>query len=61
MVEDAPAGLTAAAAAGCYRLAVITTTPEDELEADGIVRNLGDVEFLVGDDGTVRVREIAPG
>lgn len=61
VVEDAPAGLTAAAAAGCYRLAVITTTPEDELEADGIVRNLGDVEFLVGDDGTVRVREIAPG
>ncbi len=58
VVEDAPAGLTAAAAAGCYRLAVITTTPEDELEADGIVRNLGDVEFLVADDGTIRVREI---
>lgn len=61
VVEDAPAGLTAAAAAGCYRLAVITTTPEDELEADGIVRNLGDVEFLVATDGTIRVREIVAG
>jgi sugar-phosphatase len=58
VVEDAPAGLTAAAAAGCYRLAVITTTPEEELEADGIVRNLGDVEFLAAPDGTIRVREI---
>ncbi len=58
VVEDAPAGLTAAAAAGCYRLAVITTTPEEELEADGIVRNLGDVEFQVTADGTIRIREL---
>ncbi|MDN5760918.1 MAG: HAD-IA family hydrolase [Microlunatus sp.] len=56
VVEDAPAGLTAAEAAGCYRLAVITTTPEDELVADGIVRNLGDVEFVPSEDGTIRVR-----
>jgi sugar-phosphatase len=58
VVEDAPAGLTAAEAAGCYRLAVVTTTPEDELVADGIVRNLGDVEFEVSDEGTIRVREL---
>lgn len=56
VVEDAPAGLTAAEAAGCYRLAVITTTPEEELAADGIVRNLGDVEFDAQEDGTIRVR-----
>jgi mannitol-1-/sugar-/sorbitol-6-phosphatase len=56
VVEDAPAGLTAAEAAGCYRLAVVTTTPEEELVADGIVRNLGDVEFVASDDGTIRVR-----
>ena len=56
VVEDAPAGLTAAEAAGCYRLAVITTTPEEELVADGIVRNLGDVEFVASDDGTIKVR-----
>lgn len=57
VVEDAPAGLTAAAAAGCYRLAVITTTPPEELVADGVVRNLGDVEFVPAADGTIRVRE----
>lgn len=59
VVEDAPAGLAAAEAAGCYRLAVITTTPAEELVADGVVRNLGDVEFSVGEDGLIRVREIA--
>lgn len=58
VVEDAPAGLTAAEAAGCHRLAVITTTPLAELVADGIVRNLGDVEFLTSSDGTIRVREL---
>lgn len=57
VVEDAPAGLAAAEAAGCYRLAVITTTPEEELEADGVVRNLGDVEFETTESGTIRVRE----
>lgn len=57
VVEDAPAGLVAAEAAGCYRLAVITTTPEAELVADGIVRNLGDVAFEASEDGTIRVRE----
>ena len=56
VVEDAPAGLAAAKAAGCYRLAVITTTPESELEADGIVRNLGDVEFVPTESGTITVR-----
>jgi sugar-phosphatase len=56
VVEDAPAGLTAAEAAGCYRLAVVTTTPEEELVADGIVRNLGDVEFDAQEDGTIRLR-----
>lgn len=58
VVEDAPAGLAAAEAAGCYRLAVITTTREDELIADGVVRNLGDVEFVVGEGGLITVREV---
>lgn len=56
VVEDAPAGLAAAAAAGCYRLAVITTSPVEELVADGIVRNLGDVAFVPGDGGSIRLR-----
>ena len=55
-VEDAPAGVAAAEAAGCYRLAVITTTREEDLVADGIVRNLGDVEFVLVADGSIRVR-----
>jgi sugar-phosphatase len=60
VVQDAPAGLAAAEAAGCYRLAVITTTPEEELVADGVVRNLGDVEFVVTGD-TIRVRDVRCG
>ena len=40
---------------------LVATTPEDELVADGIVRNLGDVEFLVADDGAIRVRELVSG
>lgn len=56
VVEDAPAGLSAAAAAGCYSLAVITTTKEEDLVADGIVRNLGDVEFQTEMDGTITLR-----
>ena len=55
VVEDAPAGLAAAEAAGCYRLAVITTTPEEDLVADGIVRNLGDVTFATTGAGTITV------
>jgi sugar-phosphatase len=45
VVEDAPAGLQAAAAAGCRRLAVITTTPRDQLVADAVVPNLASVVF----------------
>ncbi|MFT4166383.1 MAG: HAD-IA family hydrolase [Microlunatus sp.] len=56
VVEDAPAGLIAAEAAGCYRLAVITTTDEKDLVADGIVRNLGDVTFHTNGNGTIAIR-----
>ena len=38
MVEDAPKGLEAARAAGCFTLAVITTTRPEKLEADAMVR-----------------------
>jgi sugar-phosphatase len=51
VVEDAPAGLAAAHAAGCYTLAVQTTTPVDELDADAIVANLADVTFGFGPEG----------
>lgn len=43
VVEDAPAGLTAAAAAGCATIAVTTTHPGEELDADLVVGSLADV------------------
>jgi sugar-phosphatase len=54
VVEDAPAGLSAALAAGMFRLAVTTTHTPDELEADAIVTNLAAVRFVV-EAGGVRV------
>jgi sugar-phosphatase len=51
VVEDAPAGLEAARAAGCFTLAVVTTTPIEELQADGIVHDLSAVTFEVTPTG----------
>jgi sugar-phosphatase len=59
VVEDAPMGLAAAKAAGCLTLAVVTTTPREDLHADAIVDDLSSVEFLPGPDG-IRVRLRAP-
>jgi sugar-phosphatase len=56
VVEDSPMGLQAARAAGCATLAVITTTPAEELMADAVVNTLADVRFEVTPDG-IRVRE----
>lgn len=55
VVEDAPKGLQAAHAAGCFTLAVVTTTPRDELKADAIVGDLSEVRFEPGQNG-IRVR-----
>ena len=55
VVEDAPMGLKAAHAAGCFTLAVVTTTEREDLDADAIVDDLSAVEFLPGPDG-IRVR-----
>ena len=51
VVEDAPAGLAAARAAGMASLAVLTSTPRAELEADAVVTDLSEVCWQVGDDG----------
>jgi sugar-phosphatase len=51
VVEDAPAGLTSARAAGCATLAVSTTHPVADLDADAIVPHLGVVRFASGPDG----------
>ena len=55
VVEDAPMGLESARAAGCFTLAVVTTTPREDLHADAIVDDLSKVEFRPGPDG-IRVR-----
>lgn len=57
VVEDAPLGLQAAREAGCFTLAVTTTTPPERLQADAVVSDLSAVAFLVDEDG-IRVREV---
>lgn len=57
VVEDAVAGVTAARAAGCQVLGVLTTTAREKLEAagaDAVVETLVDVTFSVV-DGRIRV------
>jgi mannitol-1-/sugar-/sorbitol-6-phosphatase len=54
VVEDAAKGLEAARAAGCFTLAVVTTTPRAALVADAIVSDLSKVRFEVDEHG-VRV------
>lgn len=51
VVEDAPAGLVSARAAGCATLAVTTTHAAADLDADAIVPDLGAVRFSAGPDG----------
>ena len=55
VVEDAPAGLVSAKAAGCATLAVITTTPAEALDADAVVPDLAHVRFSVDADGRIGV------
>jgi mannitol-1-/sugar-/sorbitol-6-phosphatase len=55
VVEDAPSGLEAARAAGCFTLAVVTTTPREALKADAIVTDLSEVRFATDHEG-IRVR-----
>jgi sugar-phosphatase len=51
VVEDAPKGLEAAQAAGCFTLAVVTTTPRKALDADAVVTDLSEVRFEVNQAG----------
>ncbi|WP_432520052.1 HAD-IA family hydrolase [Kineococcus sp. SYSU DK006] len=61
VVEDAPAGLAAARAAGCATLAVRTTHPEGPLEADAVVALLSQVRMSPVAGGVrVEVLERAP-
>ncbi|MBT0773900.1 HAD-IA family hydrolase [Kineosporia sp. J2-2] len=54
VVEDAPAGLASGLAAGAARLALTTTHPDGDLDAEAIVPDLSAVRFVITGDG-VRV------
>lgn len=56
VVEDAPAGLESARAAGCATLAVTTTTSPEDLIADAVVTDLSEVRFEVTTTGVVQVK-----
>lgn len=60
VVEDAPQGLRAAHAAGCFTLAVTTTTAAADLDADAVVTDLSAVTFETTGTG-IRVRLAEPG
>ena len=51
VVEDAPAGIQAAQAAGCATLAVTTTSRRADLHADLVVDSLTEVSIVAGPDG----------
>jgi sugar-phosphatase len=60
VVEDAPRGLQAARAAGCFTLAVVTTTPRELLNADAVVADLSEIRFDANPEG-IRVRLVDQG
>jgi mannitol-1-/sugar-/sorbitol-6-phosphatase len=55
--EDAPAGLTAARAAGASTIAVTTTHTADQLEADLVVPDLTGIRIELGADGRIIVSQ----
>jgi mannitol-1-/sugar-/sorbitol-6-phosphatase len=60
VVEDAPKGLEAAQAAGCFTLAVVTTTPREQLDADAVVADLSEIRFDAHHQG-IRVKFVDEG
>lgn len=56
VVEDAPAGIAAARAAGCAVMALTGTTADDELGADLVVDGLDAVRLEVTASGALRLR-----
>lgn len=56
VVEDAPAGVAAARAAGCMVLGIASTLAPEELAADVVVGDLSEIAWMVDDDGVVTAR-----
>ncbi|AXH97773.1 HAD family hydrolase [Ornithinimicrobium avium] len=55
VVEDAPAGVASGRAAGAATLALTTTSPAEDLDADLVVADLSQVVFTEGPEG-IRLR-----
>lgn len=55
VVEDAPAGIAAARAAGCMVLGIASTQDADALPADAVVADLSHVDWQVAADGAIAV------
>ena len=51
VVEDSPAGVQAARAAGMTVVALLTSTPRADLDADLVIGTLDDVNWRVDDAG----------
>lgn len=60
VVEDAPAGIAGARAAGCAVLGISSTLPPDKLHADAVVGDLSEVEWKVADDGAISLHQKHP-
>lgn len=56
VVEDAPAGIAGARAAGCTVLGIASTLSPDELHADAVVGDLSEVAWTIATDGAVSVQ-----
>ncbi|MDO5734908.1 MAG: HAD-IA family hydrolase [Propionibacteriaceae bacterium] len=56
VVEDAPAGIAAARAAGCMVLGIASSQPAENLAADAVVADLSEVAWQVADDGVVTLQ-----
>ncbi len=60
VVEDAPAGIAAARAAGCPVLGISSTKDPDDLHADVVVADLSCVKWVLEHDGSVSLRFHTP-
>ena len=55
VIEDAPAGIAAARAAGCAVLGIASTMHPDDLAADAVVGNLSAVTWVIDEHGRIAV------
>ncbi len=60
VVEDAPAGIAAARAAGCSVLGIASTKHQDDLAADAVVADLSEITWIIDADDHIAIRPRTP-